>query len=70
MLKWIERDTHIEELTCVPTVLRKPGDYPEFAVFPWPGGPGYKRRIPSVERRRGFPPKWIDVEEDTGYTPR
>jgi hypothetical protein len=70
MLKRIEKDTRIEELTCVWTVLRKPGGYPEFPVFPWPSGPGYKRRIPSVERRRGFPPKSRDVKEDTGYTPK
>jgi hypothetical protein len=70
MLKRIEKDTRIDELTCVRMVLRKPGGYPEFPVFPWPGGPGYKRLIPSVERRKGFQPKWHDVEEDTGYTPK
>ncbi len=60
----------IDELTCVWTVLRKPGGYLEFPVFPWPGGPGYKHLIPSVERHKGFRPKWHDVEEDTGYTPK
>ncbi len=54
MLKRIEKETRINELTRVRTVLRKPGGYPEFPVFPWPGGLGYKRLIPSVERREGF----------------
>jgi hypothetical protein len=54
MLKRIEKDTQIDELTRVWTVLRKPGGYPEFPVFPWPGSPGYKRLIPSVECREGF----------------
>ncbi len=70
MLKWIDKDTWIDELTRVWTVLRKPGGYPEFPVFPWPGGPGYKRLIPSVECREGFHPKWHDIEEDMGYTPK
>jgi hypothetical protein len=56
MLKRIETNNRIRDMTQVRTGLRKPGGHPDFIVCPWPGGAAYTwkralavRSIPAPE---------------------